>query len=79
MVLFHKQKIENPQILGLIPLSQILIFRRCASPQIANPQIFMINSQIVNPQISTKYCTTTVCLKRVPKAVPLNDFYYVQI
>jgi hypothetical protein len=29
----------NPQILGLIPLLQILKFLRCASPQIVNPQI----------------------------------------
>jgi hypothetical protein len=46
-------QIENPQILGLIPLSQIRQFHRYASLQIANPQILMIN-----PQISTKYCAT---------------------
>ncbi len=38
--------IANPQILGLVPLSQIRKLLRCAS------------LQFVNPQISTKYCTT---------------------
>jgi hypothetical protein len=33
-------------------------FLRYSSPQIANPQIFMINPQIVNSQVSTNYCTT---------------------
>jgi hypothetical protein len=49
-----KSQIANPQILVLIPLSQIRNFLRYASPQIANPQIFMIIPQIANPQISTK-------------------------
>jgi hypothetical protein len=50
---FYKSlQIANLQILGLILLSQIRKFLRCASPQIANPQIFMIN-----PQISSKFCT----------------------
>jgi len=40
------------------PLLQIRKFIRCASPQIANPKIFMISPQTANPQISTKYCTT---------------------
>ncbi len=37
--------------LGLIQLSQIWKFMRCVRPQIANPQIFMINPQIANPQM----------------------------
>jgi hypothetical protein len=41
-------QIANPQILGLISLSQILKFLKYASPQIANEQIFMINPQIAN-------------------------------
>jgi hypothetical protein len=45
----------NPQILELIPLSQNL---RCASLEMANPQICMIYPQIANPQILTKYSTT---------------------
>jgi hypothetical protein len=31
---------------------------RCASPQIANPQIFILYPKIAKPQISTKYCLT---------------------
>jgi hypothetical protein len=46
---------RSPQILKLIPLSQIPKLFRCASPQIANAQIFMTNPQIVNTQIITKY------------------------
>jgi hypothetical protein len=51
-------QITNWQILMIIPLLQISKCLRCASPQIANPQIFMLNRQIANPQISAKYCTT---------------------
>ncbi len=36
-------QIANPQILGPISLSLNRKFLRCASPQIANPQFFMIN------------------------------------
>jgi hypothetical protein len=36
----------NPQFLGLIPLSEIFKFLTCASPQIANPQFFMVFMQI---------------------------------
>jgi hypothetical protein len=46
---------------GLMPpisLSQIRKFPRWASPQIAKPQLFIINPQIANSQISTKYCAT---------------------
>jgi hypothetical protein len=46
---------SNPQILKLILQSQNPKLFRCASPQIANPQIFMTNPQIVNTQIITKY------------------------
>jgi hypothetical protein len=44
--LIFKVQIANPQTLGLISLSQNRKFLRCASPQIAIPQIFMINPQI---------------------------------
>jgi hypothetical protein len=46
--------------------------QRYASPQIASPQIFVINSQIANLQISTKYCTTLS--QKVLKVVFLYDF-----
>jgi hypothetical protein len=39
---FSIPHIQNPQILGLSPLSQIRRFLRVASSQIANPQIFML-------------------------------------
>jgi hypothetical protein len=42
----YSLQIDNHQILGLIPLVQIRKFLRCASPQISNSQIFMINPQI---------------------------------
>jgi hypothetical protein len=47
------KQIASPQIRGLIPLLHICNFR-CASPQIANPQIFKINPQTANLQISAK-------------------------
>jgi hypothetical protein len=36
--------------------SHIRKFLWCVSPQIANPQIFMINPQIADPHIFKKYC-----------------------
>jgi hypothetical protein len=38
-IIFVCQQIADPQILGLIPQSQIRKFLKFASPQIANPQI----------------------------------------
>jgi hypothetical protein len=58
---FLNQYIENPQILGLLPLFQIRKFLRGAFPQISNSQIFMVNPQIAHPQISTN--TAQLCLK----------------
>ncbi len=46
-------QVRKPQILGLIPLSEIRKFFWCVSLQIANPQFF-----IINPQIAIRYCTT---------------------
>ncbi len=45
---------NQKQIFGLIPLTPIRKFLRCATPQ----KIFKINMKAPNPQISTKYCTT---------------------
>ncbi len=45
---FKSPQISNPQILRLILLSQIHKILRCASLQIANPQIFMVAPQIAN-------------------------------
>jgi hypothetical protein len=45
---FRSPQIENPQILELISLPKIRKLLRCASPQIANPQLF----------IFPKYCKT---------------------
>jgi hypothetical protein len=71
-------QIANPQIPGLIPLSQIRKFLRYASPQIANPQIFFINPKIATPQISPKYCTNLY--HNSSKSCPFNHFFnYVQI
>ncbi len=55
-------------ILGLILQYHIRIFFRCASPKIANPQIFMINPQIANLQI--------LCLMTVLKADFKNIFFF---
>jgi hypothetical protein len=50
--IFFSPQIENPQILGLILQTQFQKFLRRASPQVANPQIFLVPSpQIGNPQI----------------------------
>jgi hypothetical protein len=67
---FLKAQIANPQILGLILLSQTRTFLMHASPQITNPQIF-----IVNPQIR-KFLQNTaqLCIKTVLKVVFLLDF-----
>jgi hypothetical protein len=49
---FYKSpQIANPQILGLIPISQICKFLSCANPPKVNVQILMINPPIANPQI----------------------------
>jgi hypothetical protein len=45
---FLQYAIANLQMLGLIPQSKIRKFHWYVSPQIVNPQIF-----IINPQIST--------------------------
>jgi hypothetical protein len=68
-------QIANPQILGFIPLSEILKFLTCAGAgqQIANPQIFLINSKILIPQISKN--ATQLCLKTVQKVLFLKDFF----
>jgi hypothetical protein len=46
------QQMATPQIFGLIPPSQIRKFMRCASLQIANPQISTKNT--------TYFCRKTV-------------------
>jgi hypothetical protein len=63
---FKSPQIANLQILGLIPLSQISKILMCVSPQIANPQIFMINPQVANLQISAKQCT--ILSHTIPKS-----------
>jgi hypothetical protein len=71
-------QIANPQIHWLIMQSQIFKFLRCASLQIANPQIFTINPQIANLQISTIYCTlhnAQSFLKTVLKVVDLTQLF----
>jgi hypothetical protein len=50
--------IVNMQGLGLIQLSQIYKFLRCARLKIGKPQIVMINPHIANLQISAKFYTT---------------------
>jgi hypothetical protein len=60
--------------LGLIPVLQDRQFLRCASPQIVNPQIFMINLNIANVQISTKYCTALP--EKSPKSRLFRRFFY---
>ncbi len=51
---------------------------KMCQPQIANPEIFIINPKITNPQICTKYFTT---LSQNSHKSPLfkRFFYYVQI
>jgi hypothetical protein len=72
---FYKSlQIENLQILGLILLSQIRKFLRCASPQIANPRIFMINPQI--RKFLQNYAL--LCLKTVLAVVFFNEFYELE-
>ncbi len=53
-IFFKSPQIENLEILRLILISEIRKFLMCASLQIANPQIFMINPQITKLHISRK-------------------------
>jgi hypothetical protein len=69
---FKSPHIAYPQILGLIPMSQIRKFLSCANPQKANLQIFVINPQIANPHISTKYCTALS--QTSPNSSFFNDY-----
>jgi hypothetical protein len=57
---FKSPQVANQNILRLVPQLQLRKFLtyEYASPQIANPQIFMIYLQIANMQIYTKYCIT---------------------
>jgi hypothetical protein len=74
---FYKSlQIANPQIFALIQISQFRKCLKCASPQITNPQIFMINPQIANPQV----LQNTNLSQKSPKIVLfLTIFKYVQI
>ncbi len=74
-LIFYSPQIANPKIIGLIPLSQIHNSFRCASPQIANLQIFMINPQIADLQ-NPKHLKNTaqLCLKTVLKNVFIKRF-----
>jgi hypothetical protein len=45
---FVSPQIANPQILGLIPQSQICKFMRCAAPQIANTLIENLRKNILD-------------------------------
>jgi hypothetical protein len=47
-------KLASENSLAHFAISKIRKFLRRDSPQIANPQTFMINSQIANTQISKK-------------------------
>jgi len=63
-------QIANPQIFGLLPLSQFRKCLRCASPQILNSQIFMNNPQIANPQV----LQISDLSQNSPEIVLFNDF-----
>jgi hypothetical protein len=65
----------NPQIFGLIPLSQIGKFLGCASLQIANPQILMINPLIGIRKFLQN--TAQLCLKNIPKSRLFKIFIYL--
>ena len=55
---FKVRQSEIRKFLGSFPYRKSAYYPRCASPQIANPQIFMNNPQIGMSQIYTKYRTT---------------------
>ncbi len=67
-------QIENPQILGLIPLSQIRKFHRYASLQIENSQILMINPQIGIRKFLQN--TAQLCLKNIHKSRLFKIYFY---
>jgi hypothetical protein len=66
-ILYFTQ-IANPKILGLVPLPQIRKFLRYASPQIENPQTFMIISQIAKQRENFLQNTAQLCLDTGPKS-----------
>jgi hypothetical protein len=77
--LFFIPQIANPQILGLITLSQIRKFLRWASPQIANRQIVIINPQIPNLQTSTNAHRDFAELNCGPTTFAPNCELYIQL
>jgi hypothetical protein len=60
-------------------LSEICKFLRYVSPQIANPQIFLISPQIANLQINTVQNTAQLCLETVLKVVFLHEFLKLEL
>ncbi len=55
-------QIANPQVLGLIPKSQIRKLLGCASQLSKNLQTYIVNPQIANPQPKSRLCTLFYCM-----------------
>ncbi len=73
---FLKHAIENEQILGLIPQWQIRKFLRYVSPQMANPQTFVLIRKLQIRKFRQNIAQLS--LKTVLKVVILLDTQYVQ-
>ncbi len=65
-------QIANLQILGLIPLSEILKFLTCAGRQIANPQFFLLIRKSQFRRFLQN--AAQLCLQKVLKVLFLTDF-----
>jgi hypothetical protein len=70
MLFFKKPQVAVLRILGLIPPSQIREVLRCASLQIENPHVFLINQQ--TRKISPLYNSVS----KGPKILFKTSFYF---
>jgi hypothetical protein len=71
-ILFVSPPIADPQILLLIPQSQIREFPCCPSPKIANPQICKVKNSISDPDphsFAFQYLFLVSKLSQKPKVI----------
>jgi hypothetical protein len=67
-IFLNVRKSQIHKFLGLFRYCKSANFLGNASPQIANPQIFIIDPQIATPQISAKHCTFTMLSQNSSKS-----------
>jgi hypothetical protein len=70
---FKSSQITYLHIYGLIPLSQVRKFLRCAGLQIANPQIFKFHKKLIRKCLQN---TAKICLKSL-KSCLFKGFFLI--